>query len=506
MKRLAFNTIRNLIIKRVRSIEYDISRPIETQIKVLNNLLLSAKQTEWGKKYDFTTIKNPKVFKERIRVQDYESIKPEIFRMLKGENNILWPGTFKWFAKSSGTTNNKSKFIPVSNEAINNCHNKAGKDLLAIYHKIREDAAIFKGYGVALGGSHQFNKLNQNSYIGDLSAILMQNLPFWTKLWQQPNIKTSMLSDWEEKINTMAHEVINKNITHLSGVPTWTVVLINKILEISGKEKLNHVWPNLEFYAHGGVSFKPYQNLFHKLIPTDKMFYMETYNASEGFFAFQDKADSNDLLLLINHGIYYEFIPVEEIDKDDPKAIGLPDVEENKNYALVISTNSGLWRYIIGDTIKFTSLNPFRIRLTGRTRNFINAFGEEVIIENAERAISEACNKCDAEINDFTVAPKYFSNKTNGAHEWVIEFKKEPDDLEAFKKVLDQTLMDVNSDYECKRFIDIALSPPLIIKVESGTFYQWMKKRGKLGGQNKVPRLYNERSYVEDIKLFAGVE
>lgn len=502
MKKFFLNPVRNHFSRRINELEYQINHPFEAQEQVLNSLIFKAKKTEWGILYSYSNIRNTQEYSERIPVHDYEALKPYIDRILRGEENILWPGVIKWFAKSSGTTSDKSKFIPVSHEALIDCHYKAGKDLLAVIYNNNPESKIHKGYGVTLGGNSKINKLHRYSRIGDLSAILMQNLPAWARLWQQPGMKTSLLEDWELKINRIANETKNKNITHITGVPTWTIILIQKLLEMTGKKNLSEIWPQIEMYIHGGVSFDPYREIFRKLIPSPQMTYIENYNASEGYFGIQDDPKKNDMLLLLNHGVYYEFMPSEEFDKEHPRCISLAEVEEGINYALVISTNAGLWRYLIGDTIRFTSINPFRFKLTGRTKNFINAFGEELIVENAEQAITQTCLQTGAEVTDYTAAPVFFNETNNGSHEWLIEFKTPPDDLERFRKLLDENLKNLNSDYEAKRFKNIALSLPTINIVPQGIFYNWLKKKGKLGGQHKIPRLFNNRYYVEDVKAF----
>ena len=408
MHNLFINTVKNNFIQRIKVLDDSINHPLESQEKVFNLLLSKAKKTEWGILNDYGSIKNPRDYSERIPVHDYDGLKPYIERILRGEQNVLWPGKIMWFAKSSGTTSDKSKFLPVSREALIDGHYKAGKDLLGIIYNNHPETQMHNGFGVTLGGSSKINKLNNFSRIGDLSAILMQNLPVWARIWQQPGLKTSLLEDWELKINRIANETKNKNITHITGVPTWTIVLINKLLEINSKSNLVEIWPNIEFYIHGGVSFEPYRDLFQKLIPSPKMNYIENYNASEGYFGIQDQKNCNDLLLLLSHGIYYEFIPAGEFNKNYPRCISLAEVELHKNYAMVISTNAGLWRYVIGDTIRFTSLKPYRFKLTGRTKNFINAFGEELIVENADQAIALTCQQTDAEIVDYTAAPVFF--------------------------------------------------------------------------------------------------
>ncbi|TZF85705.1 GH3 auxin-responsive promoter family protein (plasmid) [Pedobacter sp. BS3] len=494
------NSIFNWIMKkRIHQIELFIKYPHDVQEEWFQQLISTAQHTEWGKKYRYESIFTQKEFRERVPVQTYDTLKPYIERMLKGEQNILWPSEIRWFAKSSGTTNDRSKFIPVTDESLEECHYKGGKDLLSIYCNNRPNAKIFTGKGLVLGGSHQVNQLNEEIYYGDLSAVLIRNLPFWAEFYRTPDISITLMDNFEEKVEKVAHATITENVTNISGVPTWNIVLAKRILELTGKSNLLEVWPNLELYFHGAVSFTPYREQFKKLIPSDQMYYLETYNASEGFFGIQDLPNSEEMLLMLDYGIFYEFIPMEHLDRENPPTIGLEDVELGKNYALVISTNGGLWRYMIGDTIKFTSLSPYRIQITGRTKHFINAFGEELIIDNAEKGLTEACRKTGASIRDYTACPVYFKGNEAGSHEWIIEFERPPDNLDVFIDTLDQTLREINSDYDAKRFKDMALRRPLVHVAPDGTFYQWMKNRGKLGGQNKVPRLANERRYVEEI-------
>ena len=491
-----------VIKKRIHQIELFLKYPIDVQNELLGNLLSVATSTEYGKKYEFKSLtSNIEEFRRRVPIVTYEDLYPYIERSLKGEQNILWHSDIKWFAKSSGTTNAKSKFIPVSSEALEDCHYKGGKDMLSIYMNNYPDSKMFTGKGLTIGGSHEINQMdkNSNSYFGDVSAVIMKNLPIWAKMAPTPSLDIALMKDWEEKLQLMSEITAQENVTSISGVPTWTIVLIEKILELTGKHNILEVWPNLEVFVHGAVAFGPYEQVFKKLIPSDDMRYMETYNASEGFFGIQDQTDSKDLLLMLDYGVYYEFIPYSEQDSDNPRVLTLEEVEVGKNYAMVITTNAGLWRYKIGDTVKFTSLDPFRIRISGRTKHFINAFGEELIIENAEYAISVACQQTDATIENFTAAPVYFDEGKRGGHEWVVEFKKSPDDKEKFEQVLDQALKEVNSDYEAKRYGDIALLPPTVHFAAEGTFHQWMKKRDKLGGQNKVPRLANSREFLDDI-------
>ena len=485
--------------KRVHQIELFMKYPIDVQEEWFHNLISCAENTEWGKKYDYKSIETPEQFKQRVPLQNYDSLKPYIERMLKGEQNILWPSEIKWFAKSSGTTSDRSKFIPVSPEALEECHFKGGKDMISIFCNNKPSNQILTGKALVLGGSHQINQLNEDSFYGDLSAVLIKNLPMWAEYYRTPDISIALMDDYEQKMDRMAEATIKENVTNISGVPTWTIVLAKKVLEITGKKNLLEVWPNLELYFHGAVNFSPYREQFKELIPREDMYYLETYNASEGFFGIQDQINSEEMLLMLDYGIYYEFLPLEQLCDDNPVTLNLGEVELHKNYAIIISTNAGLWRYVIGDTVQFTSLSPFRIKITGRTKHFINAFGEEVIIDNAEQAISKACRETGAAFKDYTACPIYFKGNDAGGHEWIIEFDQQPDDFEKFVDVLDQTLREINSDYDAKRFNDMALCRPKVHNAPKDTFYNWLKSKGKLGGQHKVPRLANERKYVDEI-------
>jgi hypothetical protein len=485
--------------KRIHQMELFMKYPVDVQNDLLKQLVQSASQTEWGKKYGYSSVDNLRIFKERVPITSYEELFPYIERIMKGEQNILWSSKVTWFAKSSGTTNARSKFIPITQESLEDCHFKGGKDMLSIYVNNYPETQIFDGKGLTIGGSHQINHLNPDSFYGDVSAVIMQNLPFWAQIIRTPKLEIALMDKWEDKIAKMVETTVDENVTSLSGVPTWTIVLIQNILAATGKKTILDIWPNLEVFVHGAVSFNPYRQLFKELIPSPDMRYMETYNASEGFFGIQDQSNSEDLLLMLDYGIFYEFIPMENIDQEQPDTLTLAQVTLGKNYALVISTNAGLWRYMIGDTVKFTSLNPFRIRISGRTKHFINAFGEEVVVENADTAITKACKATGAIISDYTAGPIYVQNKSQGAHEWIIEFEKEPSDLAYFSEVLDLTLREINSDYDAKRYKNMALQAPLVHLAPKGTFYNWMKSRGKLGGQHKVPRLSNDRSYIDDI-------
>lgn len=473
--------------------------PHDVQEEWFQSLISTAEATEWGKKYDYKSIFTPEEFKRRVPIQDYDDIKAYVDRMIKGEQNILWPSDIKWFAKSSGTTSDRSKFIPVSMEALEECHYQGGKDMLSIYCHNRPENKLFTGKTVVIGGSSQINNFSPDSYYGDLSSILIRNLPSWAEFKRTPQLEVTLNPNFEEKIEQIAQITIQEDVTSLAGVPTWNIVMAKRILDITGKSNLLEVWPNLEFYGHGGVSFKPYREQFKALIPSADMYYLENYNASEGYFGIQDQSDSDDLLLMLDYGIYYEFLPVEHLDDEDPHTLKLDEVEIGKNYALIISTNAGLWRYKIGDTIKFTSLYPYRFQISGRTKQYINTFGEEVIVDNAEHALEAACAATGACVKDYTAGPVYFKEAEAGAHEWIIEFDRQPNDFNQFCEILDSTLREINSDYDAKRYKNMALKSPLIHNAPEDTFYTWMKSRGKLGGQNKVPRLANSREYLDSL-------
>lgn len=472
--------------------------PDEVQSELLRKLLHKAQNTEIGKKYDFTSIRDYEVFRSRLPVQTYEDMESDIERSRKGENNIFWPGQIKWFAKSSGTTSARSKFIPVSEESLERCHYAAGKDLLCIYLNNNPQSQLFSGKSLRLGGSKELYQSNGTQF-GDLSAILIDNMPFWAEFSSTPSSEISLMSDWETKMPAIVNETINEKVTSLAGVPSWMLVLLNHVLERAQKENLFEVWPDLEVYFHGGVNFAPYTEQYRKLLPSDDFRYYEIYNASEGFFAIQDTNDSKDLLLMLDYGVFYEFIPMESFGTSAERVIPLAEVEVGRNYAIIISTNAGLWRYRIGDTVRFTSVSPYRIRVTGRTKHYLNAFGEEVIIENAEEALKKACESSDCEIVDFTAAPVFMKGKEKGAHEWVIEFRKPPKDKDDFTKGLDLALQENNSDYQAKRFNNMTLDPPKVHIARPNLFYDWLKSKNKLGGQHKIPRLSNEREYLEEL-------
>lgn len=494
-----FNTFYSWFLRsRMDYIKHITEHPEETQEKVFDHLIEKARHTAWGTAHHYQSITSLSDLKQRVPVHNYDGLKPWIERMMAGEQNILWPSDIRWFAKSSGTTSDKSKFIPVSFESLEDCHINAARDILSIYCDRNPETKMFSGKGLVMGGSHQINSFNENTSYGDLSAVIMQNLPFWVHFIRTPQLDVALMSDWEEKLEKMARETMQEDVTNLSGVPTWTIILIKRILEISGKKYINEIWPNLELYIHGGVSFTPYREQFAKLI-SRPIHYLETYNASEGFFGIQYSAEAPDLLLMPDYGIFYEFMPMSEYGKEYPDTISLGSIELGVIYAPVITTNSGLCRYIVGDTIRFTSKQPYTFVITGRTKHFINAFGEELMIDDAEKALATACLEFDAEVRDYTAAPVYFSETEKPTHEWIIEFAKHPSSLEGFSNKLDEALMNSNSDYEAKRYKDMAMQKPLVKSVSEGTFSRWLKKQGKLGGQHKVPRLSNDRKIVDDI-------
>ncbi len=484
--------------KRIHQIDLFLKYPIDVQEELLKGLINKAKHTEIGNQYDFNSIKTYADFAKSVPVTTYEDNESNYERARKGESNIFWPTPIKWFAKSSGTTNAKSKFLPVSNESLEECHYAASKDLLCLYLNNNPDSELFLGKSLRLGGSKELYKEN-GTVFGDLSAILIDNMPFWAEFSSTPSNEVSLMPDWETKMQAIVDKTINENVTSLLGVPSWVLVLLNQVLESTGKNNLFEIWPNLEVYFHGGVSFDPYLEQYKKLLPKNNFLYYETYNASEGFFAIQDRNNSKELLLMLDYGIFYEFIPMDTYDSPEEIIIPLSDVELGKNYAIVITTNAGLWRYKIGDTIRFTSINPFRIKVTGRTKHHINVFGEELIIENAEVALRKAAKLTHSEIIDYTAGPIFMEGKEKGAHEWIIEFKKQPDDSATFNKLLDAFLQESNSDYEAKRYNNTTLKPPKIHTARKDLFKDWLKQNDKLGGQHKIPRLSNSREFLEKL-------
>lgn len=489
--------------KRIHQIELFLKYPNEVQEELLIQLLRTAEHTQFGKQHGFESINCYKTFSERIPIATYETLEPLISKSRLGESDIFWPTPIKWFAKSSGTTNAKSKFIPVSNEALENCHYKASKDLLSLYLNNNENSQMFTGKSLRLGGSKELYEQN-NTFFGDLSAILIENMPLWAEFSSTPSNKVSLMTNWDAKIAAIVAETRNENVTSFAGVPSWMLVLLNKMLEETSCENLLEIWPNVEVYFHGGVSFDPYREQYKKILPNIGFQYYEIYNASEGFFAIQDRNNSSDLLLMLDYGIFYEFIKMDTYDSEIREVVTLADVQINVNYAIVITTNAGLWRYQVGDTVRFTSTNPYRIRVTGRTKHHINVFGEELIIENADAAIAKACLITHSEVVDYTVAPIFMEGKSKGAHEWIIEFRKPPLNQNQFNDVLDQTLQEHNSDYEAKRYNNMTLNPPKINVARKDLFHEWLKNQDKLGGQNKIPRLSNQRIYADQLLELQG--
>lgn len=483
--------------KRLVQIEHFKNNPVKVQRNTLQELLAKAANTEYGRKYRFDTILTAEQYRERLPVIHYEEISNDIHRMMEGENNILWPEEVKWFAKSSGTTNAKSKFIPVSPTILEESHFRGGKDVIAIFNKLNPEAQVFSGKTLALGGSSEVSRSNNNCQFGDLSAILISNTPFWANMMKTPDSSIMLMSNWEEKIEKICETTVKEDVRCLAGVPSWFLTVINKILEKTGKENLHEVWPNLELFIHGGISFTPYREQYKRLLPHPKMKYMETYNASEGFFGLQDDPADPSMLLMLDYGIYYEFMPMSEMGKQYPRTLLLEEVEPGVNYAMIITTSGGLWRYMIGDTISFTSTKPYKFRITGRTKLFINAFGEELIIDNATEALKHACEQTGANVFEFTAAPVFMDEGRKGAHEWLIEFDTPPDNPENFADILDRELQKLNSDYEAKRLLSLERLKLHIAR--PGLFNDWLKEKGKLGGQHKVPRLWNDRTHIDEL-------
>ena len=486
---------------RLKQIESHVMHADAVQQKQLSRLIDVSKQTEWGKKYDYKSIRNYETFQERIPIQQYDDVKPYVERMLQGEQGLIWPTPVKWFAKSSGTTNDKSKYLPVSKEILWRCHYKGGFDAVALYLGNNPSSNFFGRKGLILGGSHKPVALNQHAHCGDLSAVLLQQLNPLVNLVRVPPKRIILMDEWESKIKAIVENTWNKDLNSISGVPSWMLVLIKALLERTGKESLTEVWPNLEVFFHGGISFSPYRAQYKALIPSDKMHYVETYNASEGFFGIQSDLNDPSMLLTLDYGIFYEFIPMSEIEREQPTVLPLEAVATGVNYAMVITTCGGLWRYLIGDTIRFTSTNPYKFIITGRTKHFINAFGEELMVDNADKGMARACELTGAKVKEYTAAPLFMLNAAQGKHQWFIEFEKMPSSLSEFARILDSTLQQLNSDYEAKRYRSMSLLPPEIIPAREGVFYEWLKEKGKLGGQHKIPRLSNQRTHIDQLLL-----
>ena len=483
---------------RRKEIDFFMRHPQEVQHRQLETLLNRARETAFGQAYDFGAIRRGEEFAARVPVCDYDRFESWIARLRAGERDVTWPGEISWFAKSSGTTGSKSKFIPVTREGLQGCHMQGPRDVICLFTSLHPDSRVFSGKTLTLGGSRRLETTGGRALEGDLSAILIENTPWWANWRRAPRTQTALMPDFEQKVQAICRETVGQRITAFAGVPSWNMVMLNKVLEYTGKENILEVWPHMELFIHGGMNFTPYREQYRRLFPSDRMKYMDTYNASEGFFAIQNEPDREDLLLMLDYGIYYEFLPMTALH-DPSQAVPLEGVRTGVNYALIISTCNGLWRYMIGDTVEFTSLSPYKIRITGRTKHFINAFGEEVIIDNAEAALKAACEATGAQISDYTAGPIYMHDKTKGSHQWLIEFSRRPDDLVRFIDGLDEALQRVNSDYEAKRFKDTTLLRPTVTVLSEGAFYRWMKGRGKVGGQNKVPRLCNDRTYLDSL-------
>ncbi len=487
--------------KRIHEIRHFQESPLDVQQNMLSYLLSHAQKTAFGKKYDFKSIKNVRQFQERVPVNDYQDLYPYLERQLKGEDNVLWPSHIKWYAKSSGTTSSKSKLIPVSQEALRNCHYRGGRDMIALYARNYPDTKIFTGKNLSIGGgqANDFSDRSAAYYTGNISAIIMQNLPVWAQFSRTPDLRTTMDNNWEQKIETIARITSKQRVASMAGSPMWLLLLLQHMFEKHNVRYIQDLWPDMEVFFHGGVSFSPYRPQFEQIDRNNRLRYMNIYNATEGFFGLQDLTDNEAMLLLLNYGIFYEFIPAEEAESSNPTIVDLSGVEAGKNYSMVISTNSGLWRYKIGDTLKFVSTRPFRFTISGRTKHCINVFGEDLFIEHAEKALAEACDKTGAMLENYTAAPRYYSRGNKGCHEWVIEFNQPPKDVDEFTTLLDKSLQSVSDDYAAKRQANMAIERPIVHHVAPGTFYTWLKKKGKLGGQYKVPRLSNKREYIEEI-------
>ena len=495
--------VRNAFLSRQKELERHDNEAEELQAGVLKYLLANGRHTAYGRQHGMGGMNGYEDFAAGVPLNTYEELKAGIDRMRHGEANVLWPGVVKWYAKSSGTTNDKSKFIPVSHDGLKNLHYKGGTDAVVLYLRNNPKSRMFDGKGLILGGSHSPNYNVRNSIVGDLSAILIENINPLANLVRVPKKQTALLSDFEVKRDRIAHETLHKNITNLSGVPSWMLSVLTRVMELSGKQHLQEVWPNIEVFFHGGVAFTPYRKQYEQLITTPHMHYMETYNASEGFFGLQSDPTDPSMLLMLDYGVFYEFIPMDEFDNPHPTVVPLTGVQVGVNYAMVITTSCGLWRYIIGDTVKFTSTNPYKFVITGRTKSFINAFGEELIVDNAEQGLAYACQKTGAEVLEYSAAPVFMDGNAKCRHQWLIEFSRQPDNLQAFAQALDSKLQQLNSDYEAKRYKDITLQHLEVIQARAGLFNDWLKSRGKLGGQHKVPRLSNSRTTMEQLLRFA---
>lgn len=495
--------VRQFFSGRLHEIERFREDPAGVQVGQLEYLLREGRRTKFGQEHGFDGITTVEQFRAHVPVADYEAFHGYIARAKAGERDVIWPGAVKWFAKSSGTTDAKSKYIPVSAQGLRDSHLRGPRDVIAFFADAHPDSEVFLGKTLTLGGSKRVEREGETAFTGDLSAILLENTPSWANLRRVPRVETALIPDFDLKVRKICEEAVGQDVRSFAGVPSWNLVLMNRILEYTGKDNILEVWPNMELFIHGGVSFKPYRAEYERIIPSAKMKYMETYNASEGFFSIADDPARDDMLLMLDYGVFYEFLPAAHLG-DTSKAVGIEDVEQGMSYAMIISTSNGLWRYMIGDTVEFTSLAPYRIRITGRTKHFINVFGEEVMVGNAESALQAACAATGAVVAEYTVAPIFMQGREKGAHQWVVEFHKEPDSLERFARELDEALQRVNSDYEAKRFKNTTLHAPKVSMVRPGTFLRWLGSHGKVGGQNKVPRLGNDRALVEELLNING--
>ncbi len=484
--------------RRRKEIEFFMEHPQQVQQQQLKWLLNRAENTVFGREHGFSAVRTAEEFAAAVPVVDYDSFQSYIARIRAGEQNVLWPTEIKWFAKSSGTTSSKSKFIPVSHEGLQGGHMQGPRDVLCLFAHLYPQSHVFEGKTLTLGGSHRLESTGGKAQEGDLSAILIENTPWWAAKRRTPRVETALIPDFEEKVQAICREAVGQRVTAFAGVPSWNLVLMNRVLEYTGKQNILEVWPDMELFVHGGMNFNPYREQYRRIFPSDRMKYMDTYNASEGFFAIQNDPKSDDMLLMLDYGVYYEFLPVSSLS-DPSKAVPLEGVQMGVNYAMIITTSNGLWRYQIGDTVEFTSIAPYKIKITGRTKLYINAFGEELIIDNAETALQRVCDETGALVTDYTVGPIYMGDRSKGSHQWLIEFNRAPTDIEQFTDLLDQALQQVNSDYEAKRFRDTTLLRPTVTVLPEGSFYRWMESRGKVGGQNKVPRLYNDRTYIDQL-------
>lgn len=498
--------VRKVAARQMRRLEKALAQPIAAQEAALQLLLKQARQTRYGQQYGAEAITNYTQYAAHFPLATYETLEPYIQEMRTGARNVLYPGFVRWFAKSSGTTSSKSKYIPVTDDALQRCHYRAGRDILAIFLQQNPASRFYRGKGLTLGGSHKVETSRGMTHDGDLSAILLQRIPQWADWIRTPSRKVALTADFQEKLEGIAREAVHQRVTSLSGVPSWNLVMLKYLLEVTGKETISELWPDLEVFFHGGISFVPYRAQYEAIIPSPKMRYLETYNASEGFFCIQTEPTDSNMQLMVDYGIYYEFIPMSEFGKENPTVVPLEGVRVGVNYAVVITTTSGLYRYVIGDTVQFSSVDPYFLRITGRTKHYINAFGEELIIDNAEQGLRTACEKTGAVVSEYTVAPRFMAQNTQGAHEWYIEFAQLPANLDAFAQILDSALCAVNSDYEAKRTNNVTLAPLVLHALPAGTFVGWMAHRGKLGGQNKVPRLSNDRTYAESLEEFLAHE